>query len=130
MVDSADIGSPATFGGQSTGGAAVLVRYTLAGDADLSGTVDSTDFNRLVAGYGTTTASATPARWYTGDFNYDGTVDTVDFAKLIGSFALTLPAGGALPAAASAPGALVPEPASLGLILGLASVGLRRRRRA
>ena len=102
-----------------------LIRYTLAGDANLDRSVNSIDFTQLVAGFGTTAASATPARWFTGDFNYDGVVDTRDFAALIGNFAAALPgiAPGELPAG---PGALVPEPAAVSL-LAIGSLLLRRR---
>jgi hypothetical protein len=40
-----------SFAGQSVDGSAVLVRYTLSGDADLSGTVDLTDFTFLAANF-------------------------------------------------------------------------------
>ena len=128
VADSTDLGSPAsgTFNGAAYTTASTFIRYTFAGDADLSGTVTSTDFNQLVAGYGKSDATV---RWYTGDTNYDGTVDTVDFARLIGSFGRTLPAAGPASLPGIAPGALVPEPATLSLLATAGALRLRRRRR-
>jgi hypothetical protein len=105
------------FGDQSVDSTSVLVRYTVAGDADLSGTVDSLDFNRLATGYGL----ATGAYWTDGDFNYDGKVNTLDFNLLAGGF------GQAIPSAAL--GAVVPEPASVS-VLGLSAMLLFRRSRS
>ena len=125
VADSTDLGSPATFLGTAYTGQASFIRYTFAGDADLSGSVDSLDFNKFVSGYG---QSGVNARFATGDFNYDSTVDTVDFAKLISNFGQVLPASAGLPAALAAPGAVVPEPASFALV-GFAAAGLMTRRR-
>src|SRR5438876_4916230 len=38
---------PATFSGQSVDNTSVLLRYVYAGDADLSGMVETLDFNQL-----------------------------------------------------------------------------------
>lgn len=95
----------------------VRVKLTRYGDADLSGTVDSTDFNAFVADYGNTGTGI----WATGDFNYDGKVNTIDFNLLAGNFGLSAPAAPAL-------GSVVPEPASIaGIVLG--SLACLRRRR-
>jgi len=97
----------------------VVVKYAYYGDADLSGTVDTLDFSALAGHFG-----ATGEVWNHGDFNYDGTVDTVDFNYLAGNFGQTLPANQPIGAA----GALVPEPASFGVI-ALVMVGMVSRRR-
>ena len=107
---------PQTFG--SVDGTAVLVRFTLMGDADLNATVDTLDFNYLAANFG-----ATSQAWLNGDFNYDGSVDTIDFNSLAANF------GGALPG--SSLGSLIPEPAGAATIalLSLTCV-LRRQKRS
>jgi len=94
----------------------VRVKFTRYGDANLSGTVDSTDFNAFVTGYGDTTTGV----WATGDFNYDGKVNTLDFNMLAGNFGQSAPA--------AALGSVVPEPASIaGIVIG--SLACLRRRR-
>lgn len=103
-------------GNTDTGGAAapgtILIEYTWLGDLDLSGQVDSTDFNTISADRGMTGAD-----WAQGDLNYDGVVNGDDFAL----FAL-----GKAEYAASA-GGTVPEPGSL--VAGLVLLGLGARRR-
>jgi hypothetical protein len=95
----------------------ISVKFTYYGDADLSGTVDSNDFNALVASYGATGA----AIWAQGDFNYDGKINTKDFNYLAGNFGLTIPAPAPL-------GAVVPEPASVA-VMGMIALGCGSRRR-
>jgi|GEM_PF-2123750 len=110
--------TPATGLGwkDTVGTESIQIKYTYYGDADLSGTVDSTDFSALAAGYGVTSG----AIWVQGDFNYDGKVNTQDFNYLAGNFgAVAIPAPGL--------GSVVPEPASL-MILGLGALVGRRRR--
>jgi hypothetical protein len=51
------------------GGNAVLVKYTLLGDANLDGTVNFNDFSILQTHYGQA------GDWSAGDFNYDGSVN-------------------------------------------------------
>jgi autotransporter-associated beta strand protein len=121
VAEATDIFSsfPATFAGQSIDNTSVLVRYTAYGDANLDGIVDTTDFNLLAANF-----SGTGKRWSQADFNYDGSTDTVDFNLLASNFAAVVPG---TPAGASL-GALVPEPASMSLVL-LPLLGARRRRR-
>ena len=90
----------------------VTVKLTRYGDANLSGSVDSNDFNAFLTGYG-----ASGGIWARGDFNYDGKVDTADFNLLAGNFGQMAPAD--LPLGSS-----VPEPACVVL---LAAMGLMRR---
>jgi hypothetical protein len=71
------------FDGQTVAGSDVIVKYTYAGDADLSGTVNFDDFNRFIGGF----THAQPARWFNGDFNYSGAVDFDDFNKFLAGFA-------------------------------------------
>ena len=65
----ASVLSKTSFGGQDVDASAVLVRYTLGGDADLNGTVNNADYFRLRSHLGG------PGDWEDGDFNYDGLVN-------------------------------------------------------
>ena len=85
---------PATFVGQPVDDTAVVIRHTRYGDADLDGSVNLNDFNRLAASFG-----STAARWSQGDFNYDARVNLDDFNRLAGNFGATL-----TPAVARPPG--------------------------
>ena len=58
-----------TFDGQSVTSSSILVRYTLLGDTDLDGDVDSTDLQQLMRNI-----NIPNTYWATGDFNYDGKV--------------------------------------------------------
>lgn len=135
-ADNSDFGmSLATFGGVSISGTnSILMRYTVLGDANLDGTVDSTDLSLLQHSYGMTSG----ATWDEGDFNYDGKVDLSDYVVFrahVGQ-SLSPPLKGAamttLPGSLSLSIANVPEPATVqlliaaGLALGLG--GLRWRR--
>jgi fibronectin-binding autotransporter adhesin len=112
-----------TFDGAPVDDSTVIVKYALAGDANLDGKVNALDFNALASNFGQNDGSNV---WTTGDFNYDGVVGTSDFMLLSDDF------NGALPTSASVPapvlGSLVPEPASLGL-LAIAATGVIARRR-
>jgi T5SS/PEP-CTERM-associated repeat protein len=107
---------PATFSGQSVDSTSILIRYTLSGDANLDGTVDTLDFNSLAANFGSSINL-----WSAANFNYDGAIDTLDFNLLASNFALILPT------ATAAEGVIIPEPATLALLL-LAPL-IRRRAR-
>jgi len=104
-----------TFSDEPIDADAVLVKYTYSGDANLNGTVDSTDFNLFTPNYGGSGKS-----WIQGDFDYNGKVNTLDFNLLAGNFGLALP-GPTL-------GSVVPEPASMSIV-GLAIIAALRRRR-
>jgi hypothetical protein len=108
---------PGSFAGQSVDSTSVLIRYTLGGDANLDGIVNSQDFNLLIAHYGQSNA-----RWSYGDFDYSGKVNSLDFNRLAGTFGATLPVG------AASLGSVVPEPASASLLITAAAMLLRRKR--
>jgi hypothetical protein len=91
--------------------------YTYLGDATMDGKVDTRDFNSLAGGFGSGSV------WTSGDFDYSGSVDSVDFNLLLANY------GKSLPIASAALGAVVPEPASTGLLL-VGAAGLLARRRA
>jgi autotransporter-associated beta strand protein len=103
----------------------ILFRATRYGDADLSGTVDLLDFNRLAANFGQTGANVF---WSSGDFNFDQAVNLLDFNKLAENFGQSAgPDGVVDPQDWSNLAAAVPEPAT-GCILGLSAIALTARR--
>src|SRR5439155_16643927 len=108
-----------SFAGQSVDGSSVLIAYTYAGDSNLDGTVDLTDFTDLAANFN----KQTGAQWLDGDYNYDGAVDLTDFTFLASNFNQTIAPGTI--------GAVIPEPSSIALLAAMALVGhpLQRRRR-
>ncbi len=77
----------------------VEIRFTLPGDADLNGQVNTADFMALADNFGQPNAL-----WAQGDFNYDGTVNALDFNAIATEFGQSL----ASPAISAT---LVPEPA-------------------
>jgi hypothetical protein len=105
-----------TFGGQTVGTGDVLVMYTYAGDADLSGDVDADDFFRIDAGF-----TGALKGYFNGDFDYSGIIDADDYFLIDSSYAFH---GSPIASAVSA----VPEPAGLPLILAAFAMTARRRR--
>ena len=75
---------PATFKGQSVDPTAVLLTHTLAGDANLDGSVGLADFSLLGANFNTSNR-----RWSQGDFDYNGNVTLADFSTLASNYGLT-----------------------------------------
>jgi hypothetical protein len=71
---SSDLGTAAAPG-------QVLIKYTLAGDANLDGTVNLTDLLDLLNSY-----ALSGRDWAEGDFNYDGTVNLTDLLTLLNSY--------------------------------------------
>lgn len=93
MLDnSAGYSTYTSFGGQSVPVNSTLVRYTLAGDTNLDGTVDFIDLAKMNQSYN----QSGTYQWWQGDFNYDGAVDFLDWAKLSQNYnqTLTCPEGG------------------------------------
>ena len=77
----------AWIGGANPGGSNVLLSYTLLGDSDLNGSVDSSDFTALSQNFNQSGMS-----WVNGDFNYDGVVNALDFNILASNFGAPLSA--------------------------------------
>jgi hypothetical protein len=106
----------------------IEIMFTLLGDANLDGIVNSEDFTPFSANVGKN------GSWDQGDFNYDGTVNSEDFTPFsanLGKSATLAAAAGALDPANSSIGlSNVPEPASMGLMVvtGLGILARRRRR--
>lgn len=114
-------------GGADLAGVAIpagqtLVKYTIPGDADLSGTVDFNDFLSLQNDYGSS------GDWAQGDFNYDGVVDYNDYLMLQANYGRTPTGLDASIGAAPFIAAPTPEPAALGLV-AIGAVGLLSQRR-
>jgi photosystem II stability/assembly factor-like uncharacterized protein len=93
----------------------MLLRRTLAGDADLNGIVNFDDLLRLAANY-----NAAGRYWSEGDFNYDGTVNFDDLLLLAARYNQQ---AGAIAARMS----IVPEPSVVALAF---AVLLRRARKS
>jgi hypothetical protein len=118
--------------GQVVDGTSMLVRYTLAGDTDLNGTVDFNDLAKLAQSYNVTDGTT---RWSSGDFNYDGNTDFLDLAMLAQNYNTALPSA-AIPGASTGFAAdmamafaLVPEPSVYGLTIWVIVLGGANRRR-
>jgi hypothetical protein len=135
-AESADVltftAGAASFQGQSADASSVLVRYTLAGDANLDGVVDFLDLARLAQSYNVTDGAR---QWPQGDFNYDGNTDFLDLARLAQNYNTALP-DAPIPGATpdfqrdlAAAFAAVPEPAALPAILLTGALVTCRRRR-
>jgi dockerin type I repeat protein len=118
-ADSADPGDPANLPSGT-----IEVMFTLLGDANLDGTVNSEDFTLFAEHLGQSGQA-----WDAGDFNNDGTVNTEDFTLFshnLGQTA-TLASAGDLQADGFSL-ANVPEPMSAGMMV-MAGLGIFRRRR-
>lgn len=118
-AEAASIGSPSTFFGESIDNTSLLLCYTLAGDSNLDGKVNTVDFNNLAGAFG-----ASNSFWIDGDFSYDGQVSSIDFNTLAQNYGSYMTLSAPLPNL----GTIVPEPASVSMLLGSALL-LRRRPR-
>jgi autotransporter-associated beta strand protein len=104
----------------------IEIMFTLLGDANLDGTVNTEDFTQFSGHLG-----QSGMMWDDGDFNYDGTVNTEDFTLFshnLGESDSLAAASGTLDAANGISPANVPEPMSGGMMM-IAGLGILRRRR-
>jgi hypothetical protein len=114
---------PAMFGAVDS--TTVLIRATRYGDADLSGSINLADFNRLASNFGLNVGAV----WSQGDFNFDGRVNLSDFNLLAGNFGLSAGPDGPTPQDWAALAAAVPEPLGVAWVLpGFAMLHRRRQR--
>jgi hypothetical protein len=111
LAEAVDIGSPPTFAGQNIDASALLLRFTIPGDANLDRVVNIGDFALLAANFNLS------SYWAKGDFNYNGVTNIGDFALLAANFNTSLPR--------STP---VPEPSTV-IACAIATAALSRRRR-
>ena len=95
--------------------------FTLLGDANLDGVVNSEDFTPFSHNLGQ------PGGWDQGDFNYDGIVNTEDFTPFSHNLNQSAILAGVLEDSSSISFANVPEPASMSLLLSatIGFLGLR-----
>jgi hypothetical protein len=108
---------PQSFAGQQIDSSSILIRYTYAGDGNLNGSVDLTDFTYLAANF-----NGTAKTWLQGDYNYDGSVDLSDFTFLASNFNQAFAGDDA--------GVVVPEPTAAALATPAALwIGMMRRLR-
>jgi hypothetical protein len=113
-------GVPAIFGVVDSD--AALVRLARYGDANLDGSVNLNDFNRLAASFGSA------GSWFDGDVNYDGAVNLLDFNRLAANFGLVASPGGPTPQDWAILASLVPEPGVAGSAMFLLMVAGALRR--
>ncbi|HWB54804.1 MAG TPA: dockerin type I repeat-containing protein, partial [Tepidisphaeraceae bacterium] len=108
------IGSGTTHvDGETVDSTTIVIKYTWIGDLNMDGFVTATDFNWM-SPVGTTNAG-----WANGDFNYDGIVNADDYAL----FQLGLAESGGQNIST-----VVPEPATLAILIGNALICSSRRR--
>jgi hypothetical protein len=123
-----------TFNGINTDSNDVLVKYTFFGDADLNGSVDtSQDFDLYITGL---TSGGSLGGWLYGDFDYNGAVDAAtDFDLYItgltgqsGGPLLTAGLQGELQSRIGMAVAAIPEPTTWAVLIGMGILALRMRR--
>jgi hypothetical protein len=112
FAEASDLGLT-SFLGETVDADAIVIRYTLNGDANLDGTVDIRDLYLLGSHWNQS------GSWVAGDFNYDGVVNAVDLGALSSNWQQTLPSFSPV---------VVPEPVQTVMIL-LGALGFTRRRR-
>jgi hypothetical protein len=77
-------GETALWNGETIDATSVIVKYTYAGDVNLDGMVDASDYGAIDNGYqfpGSTD-------YFNGDFNLDGVIDASDYGLIDNAFQL------------------------------------------
>jgi hypothetical protein len=135
-VGYADGGNPADRANTGVPAGEIEIKYTVAGDANLSGSVDLSDLVIVASDFGQSGAD-----WAEGDVNYDGNVDLSDLVIVASNFGSSLSSVSAAGFSSSfaaewklalaevhGADAAVPEPGIISLAL-LSTAGLMARRR-
>jgi len=91
FAEASDVATGGLFAGQSVDNSAVVVKFTLYGDATLDGKVDFNDLVKLAQNFNTAIPQGSSA-WNHGDFTYDSTDDFNDLVKLAQNYNTMLPA--------------------------------------
>ena len=92
FAEAAEVAAGGTFAGQTVDRTAVVVKFTLYGDATLDGKVDFNDVVRLAQNFNTNVSAAAQGSWSRGDFTYDGVVAFNDLVMLAQNFQRPAPA--------------------------------------
>ena len=66
-----------SWNGQTVDATCVLIKFTYAGDANLSGNIDADDYALIDFNH-----PSTAHGYYNGDFNYDGEINADDYALI------------------------------------------------
>ena len=149
-IGPASLGAPSgtaittLFDGQTVANGDVFVKYTYAGDADLSGRVNAADYTLIdnAFNYNKTAVGTKISGWVNGDFNYDGLINGDDYTLIDNAFNTQgttvsfagISAGPSEMIAtntdqiAGSSSSAVPEPTTMSL-LGIGAAGLMSRRR-
>lgn len=108
LLNDRGTGSPfySTFAGQPASINDILIKYTHAGDADLNGRLDASDYFALNRGQAKSLAG-----WSNGDFNYDTAITLEDYTLLDRAF-LAQPRSAAPQSAQAAPAKRAVQPKS------------------
>ena len=109
-----------------TDSTSVIVAYTLTGDANLDGVVNTIDFNMLAADFNSRSGS-----WTGGDFNYDGVVNAEDFDAIARNYGQVLPTPAGSWERSTSASFVEPclEPTSVAVVFSACSLFSRRRKR-
>jgi hypothetical protein len=116
-----------SFDGMPVDMNSILIKYTLMGDLNLNGRIDSDDFFLIDRGFGNGLNSLNP--YLNGDIDYNGQINADDYAILDRAYAMQVIAAGGTPSELPRISA-VPEPATVGLLTFLLPLLARRRRMA
>jgi hypothetical protein len=116
----------ALWGGETVTAGDALIMYTYGGDATLDGKINIDDYVRIDSGI-----AAGLTGWSNGDFNYDGKVNIDDYTTVIdaniGNQNAVFPTGSGIGLGMNT--VAVPEPTGPGIVMGVATFLMARRRR-